>query len=153
VLIVYTLIDTLKIHNRYLHFLSYFEVSLIISALLSLMTFYHYGYISFALASVWVAVVNQFYRHTVYNNETENNPLFERCIEITERTEKICVLMLMPTIVLLGLGRDDIPDSLVCSAGLAVLGLGLFKFSQYLERSEESEIRTTQQTVKVSKIE
>ena len=78
-----------------------FEGSLVLMLSASIYSFWKYDYVSFGLVCLSVGVVNQFYRHSVYNHEYENNPLFERCIEIVERAEKIFVLSVMPPIIML----------------------------------------------------
>lgn len=101
----------------------------------SVLAFYKYNYLFFTIIAVSVGILNQFYRHTVYNNEYEENPVFERCIEIVERAEKISVLAVMPSIILLGLDRDDIPDCLYWSAGMGLLGLICYIFAKKIARA------------------
>jgi len=60
-------VDTLKVNNKYLHFVRYFEGVLALMIILSCYTWYSYSYIGFALISIWVGIINQFYRHMVYN--------------------------------------------------------------------------------------
>lgn len=79
-LLAYTIIDNLKIKKKVLNSVAYFEISLILTILLSIYSFFVYNSVSFALVAVSVGVVNQFYRHTVYNIESEENPIFERCV-------------------------------------------------------------------------
>ena len=64
-LMIFTVVNTLKIHYRYLQLISYFKVSLLAAAVLSLLAFCRYDYLSFYLLCGSVAVVNQFYRHSV----------------------------------------------------------------------------------------
>lgn len=68
-LLVYTIIDNLKIKKKVLNSVAYFEISLIMTILLSLYSFFIYNTYSFALVAISVGIVNQFYRHTVYNIE------------------------------------------------------------------------------------
>jgi hypothetical protein len=70
-----------------------------------------------------IAIINQFYNHSIFLSEIEFNPAFERCIEITERAEKIFVLCLMPLVPLLILNRDDIFDCLLWGGAMSLLAL------------------------------
>jgi hypothetical protein len=58
------------------------------------------------------------------------------------------VLSLFPGIVLLILNRDDIPDSLVVSAGLSILAFCAYLVSKLNARAHNNEIKS----VKVEKI-
>ena len=84
---------------------------------------YFYNEVTFYILAISVAIINQFYTHSVLLSEIELNPVFERCIEITERAEKIFVLCLMPLVPLLILDRDDIFDCLLWGGAMSILGL------------------------------
>lgn len=102
-LLGYTIIDNLKVRKRHISSGVYLKLSMGFVLLASLLTFYLYNYVTFSLLAVSVGILNQFYRHTVFNIEYEENNIFERCIEIVERAEKIYVLAVMPPIIMLGL--------------------------------------------------
>ena len=72
----YTIIDALKVGSNRFHSKLLFEVSLGLMSLVSLYSFWEYNYLSFALVCIMVGIVNQFYRHLVYNHEVEDNPIF-----------------------------------------------------------------------------
>jgi hypothetical protein len=62
-------------------------------------------------------------------------------------------LAVMPPIVMLALKRDDIPDCLLWSAGMAVLGLLCYYFTKKRDWQLENVKKIEQQTKKVNKIE
>jgi hypothetical protein len=93
-------------------------------------------------------VLNHFYRRIILIHESENNPLFERCIEVTERIEKIVVLSIFPAVVLLILERDDIPDSLLVLSALSFLALCAFLISKLAKKADSNKI----ESVKVAKV-
>jgi len=79
-LILYTIIDNLKINNKILSQPRFFSGSLLAIIIFSVFTFYRYSNFKFLLFALLVGIMNQFYRHTVYDTEIQKNPVFERCI-------------------------------------------------------------------------
>lgn len=67
-LILYTVIDNLTINNKMLGYGKYFEGTLLSLIIFSTLTYFWYGSFSFLILASLIAVTNQFYRHTVFDN-------------------------------------------------------------------------------------
>jgi hypothetical protein len=149
-LLAFTALDNIRRTHPMMDKAYFAPLALAITVALCVFTYAEYNDFSFLLLALGVAALNQVYRHSVLQPNTASNSVFERCIEITERAEKIFVLCFMPVVVLLILGRDDIPDCLMWSATLTIIGLAGLGFNTW--QSTANDI-TASPIEKVAKIE